>query len=169
MIAYKINALLKFIKEQVINHKEKSVLDVGCGNGRKTRIISKLFKKTTAIDRDLQILPESIKFFQRNMTDLNLDEKFDVIIAINSVHFNDPKTVLDGFKKVLNPGGIIIIQEPHIKPSSWMSDTLNKDSPNFDITRWKRKQSILKSEAKYLMTLKPIVIKKHRIYALSNV
>ena len=97
---------------------EGYVLDLGCGTGKP--ILEYLISKrlnVTGIDASKEMLsiaeknfPE-IEFLLQDMRFLNLNKKFDAIIAWHSffhLPIVDQPSVLKYFKKYLNPNGVIL-------------------------------------------------------------
>ena len=104
----------------------KSVLDCACGKGYGSYILSHGAKKVTGIDlndRSLEVArrtfgnKENVNYKSCNVLELDsLQEKFDVIIAFEIIEHIPPETTstfLEEFKKVLNPGGIVILSTPN--------------------------------------------------------
>ena len=110
------------------------------------------FKKYVALDHNLSritqakkithSLYENLTFIADDIIELNITEKFDVIIAKNVIHYARDKIniAFDNIFRVLNDDGIIIISEPAITPYNWNDDTLNENSDTFDKLRWNKKK-----------------------------
>jgi len=110
-----------------INYKSK-VLDLGCGKGQGLKLVCQatgctgvgLDVGTVNIDRANQVAAEmpdvKMSFFEGTYTDLPqgiLSQKFDVIfsqVAFCHVH-NELAHILEQCKKVLAPGGIMVIND----------------------------------------------------------
>lgn len=112
-----IHNMLEIIQIDV----SSSLLDVGCGNGKIAEYISDL---TGASVTGIDYIPEAIERAEKRTASkrdrLHFrigdianpalgDELYDVILSIDSVYFDDPKTVLASWKKLLNPKGKIAI------------------------------------------------------------
>ena len=142
----------KSIIEKYISLENKDILDIGCGTGRLAIHLNEFVNHWYGIDSD----PKSIKLAKKNIKRLNLedrvtfnvgayedipfDQKFDIAISSNSLHFVKNKE--DAFENVYNSlksRGYFIIFEPIPIPHGWNSDKLNKDSPNFNSTFFERK------------------------------
>lgn len=98
---------------------DKSVLEVGCGNGRVTEWIQKIPRKLIAIDPD----KEKIEKAQQNNRNLdfkimsgeNLDfdnEIFDIVLFTFSLHHQNSAKALDEAYRVLKKNGRAVIVEP---------------------------------------------------------
>ena len=104
--------------------KKYNHLDVGCGNGYITKIISKYFKKTTGID----LSKEGIKFAKKNLKKsdkisffcispeqlIKKKTKYDVITSIEVIeHQYDPFKFIENIEKLCKKGGYAIITTPY--------------------------------------------------------
>src|SRR5690554_726115 len=121
--ADKINKIVKGL-----NPNAASLLDVACGSGKHIEYLRKYFT-TEGLDLNNELLqiarercPEVI-FHQKDMTDFNLNKKFDVVTCLfSSVAY--VKTVENLERAVscmaqhLNAGGILIL-EPWISPEKY--------------------------------------------------
>ena len=140
----------KSIIEEHILLENSNVLDIGCGTGRLAAHLSESVNQWCGLDID----SESIELAKLNLKKLKLedrvtfkvgsflnipfDQKFDIAISSNSLHFEDNKE--GAFKNVynsLNSGGYFIVFEP--TPAGWSHGKLNKSSPNFDPKFFDRK------------------------------
>jgi 2-polyprenyl-3-methyl-5-hydroxy-6-metoxy-1,4-benzoquinol methylase len=106
------------------NWKGKRVLDVGCGTGLMAYEIA---KHGAARMLGVDYSPEGIALAQKNYTHANLEfrcedifkskalkEKFDVVVSLGTLeHMDDPLHALKVFKKLLKPGGTIILTCPN--------------------------------------------------------
>ncbi|MDB5195563.1 MAG: type 11 methyltransferase [Parcubacteria group bacterium] len=109
--------LLAVVRE---NLKEGgSVLELGCGNGHLSRAIAEEVKgvgKMVAIDfyNQPEELPEKVKFIKQDLENLQMDEKFDLVI-LNQVfeHIKNPLGLLFTIKSILNQHGRIMIVTPN--------------------------------------------------------
>lgn len=100
-------------------NKGKSLLDVGCGTGMHIKYLKSKYKCTgTDLNEDmLNIARKNVKgvrFLQRNMLDLDMNESFDIITCLFSAigyirNSADLKKTLLGFYNHLNSGGVCII------------------------------------------------------------
>jgi len=94
----------------------KTALDIGCSNGANSRYLASLGLAVDAIDTKL---PKNIgdcknvSFKQMDILDFPFDKKYDVIIAINVLHFLSPEdrnTVMSKMYKALNKDGYLFIR-----------------------------------------------------------
>jgi 2-polyprenyl-3-methyl-5-hydroxy-6-metoxy-1,4-benzoquinol methylase len=83
--------------EKKVFWKGKRVLELGCGTGELANALGLCGAKVTAIDfssKSIKIAKEmkkkfknkNVDFFEKNILDLNLKKKFDVVIALGSLH-----------------------------------------------------------------------------------
>jgi len=112
-----IHRMLEIVKPDEMSH----VLDIGCGNGKIAEYISDLTQASVtgvdyiseAIDQALNRTGDKrgrIDFKVGNIEALDFkDESFDVILSIDSIYFDEPKTVLASWKRLLKPMGEMAI------------------------------------------------------------
>jgi hypothetical protein len=101
-----------------------SVLDVGCGNGRFTRVIAPLFREAGGIDVKAKRIHEAreaaaaagvtIDFRVASAEEMPYpDASFDVVAFSNSLHhMPHPDTALAEAARVLKSGGFLYMMEP---------------------------------------------------------
>ena len=111
-----------------INPKFTTLLDIACGTGEHDKFLKPDFK-ITGIDINAEFIeiardknPEC-KYVPADMTDFNLNKKFDVIVslygAIGYAKTDDNvRNMLTCFKRHLKTGGCLII-EPWYTPENW--------------------------------------------------
>jgi ubiquinone/menaquinone biosynthesis C-methylase UbiE len=120
------------INELVKKHKRssgKDLLEVACGTGKHAQYLKKRFR-VLATDVNAGMLGiarrnvKGVTFKQADMTTLNLNKKFDVIVCLFSsigyvkTHANLRKTI-NGFAKHLKRGGVVLI-EPWFTKGKYM-------------------------------------------------
>lgn len=108
-----------------INKKHKSLLDIGCGDGKDSLFFAKKGLNVTSIDfseSGIKKLSEitkekklkNIKAIQKDITKLNFkNNSFDIIYAHLSLHYFKDKLTTKIFNKlydILKPNGIIFIK-----------------------------------------------------------
>ncbi len=113
-----------YILNVIGNLKDKKILDVGCGFGRESIILSKKGALVTAIDisdKSIEVAKISassqginnIDFKVLKVENLDCEKKFDIIFCRGSLHhFYDVKGVIKHLYRCLKNEGIIIAQEP---------------------------------------------------------
>lgn len=116
---FEIETIKKFL------NKDQRVLDLGCGNGFTTCKINHLVKEIVGIDfspemierakRENDIDGSNIKFIVGDARNLNLDEKFDVIITqrcfINILDWEKQQESLKTVSSLLKEGGLYLMFE----------------------------------------------------------
>lgn len=105
-------------------NKKISLLDIGCGNGSLTKVLSRCFEKTFAIDKSKSAIffakkknVEKINFKLGTITKYQKNFKlknFDVITAIEVIeHIYSPKIFLKEIKKIMKKKTYLIISTPY--------------------------------------------------------
>lgn len=102
--------------------KEKTVLDIACGEGYGSNILSKKAKQIIAIDIDSTTIKKAtIKYKKENILFKTgsveciecEDNSIDIIICFETIeHVNDHDKVISEFKRVLKTDGILVISTP---------------------------------------------------------
>lgn len=99
------------------------ILEVGCGQGIRTRLMAQHLPQAQVmgIDRSDELLekartfqnPLNLSFQQANLYELPFpDHTFDFIYArLVFMHLTDPVTALQSLRRVLKPGGRILIED----------------------------------------------------------
>jgi len=114
------------------------ILDIGCGNGKYMNYRHELIIKGIDISIKLVEICKNKGFdvIKASMTDIPYnDNSFDGIICIASYHHldndNDRKKTLDEIYRILNPGGIALIEvwgKEQIKPNKNAKDFVAKSN-----------------------------------------
>jgi SAM-dependent methyltransferase len=85
------------------------VLEVGCGDGELARAVAAAGYDVTAID---PAAPEGPIFRRIKLEELDLDERFDAVVASRSLHhISDLDAALDRVAEVLPRDGKLIVEE----------------------------------------------------------
>jgi len=136
----------------------KSILDIGCGDGKVTAFIAKLYPQCTVVGSDvsqemiafaMQHYPPSqypnLSFIKKDARDLGFVDHFDRVISFNCLHWiNDQKLALKSIYGSLKSGGkaFIIVtpkdsQDPLpiscgavIKTIKWLPSFITFNSPH---------------------------------------
>jgi len=117
----------KKLKELLSTGSE--ILDVGAGEGALSERLSDAGFKVTALDiNEKDFKSKKSKFCQLNFNDENelsnfsaqYTEKFDGVIGVEVIeHIENPWKYIDFMKRLIKPGGILLITTPNI--TSWLS------------------------------------------------
>lgn len=115
-----VNWVTKIFFEKNDYWKNKNVLELGCGTGElanglslaKANVIGIDFSKTSLKKANnlKKRFKTNAKFIEKNILELNLNKKFDVVIALGSLHHTiDAKKGFIIGKNHLKKNGIIIV------------------------------------------------------------
>lgn len=99
-------------------------LDVACGSGYGTELISEVADNVVGVDIDTKTIEyantnhktrDNISFLNRNILDLvSLDDiSFDVIVSVETIeHLSDAKPFLYRTRQLLKQGGVLVVTTP---------------------------------------------------------
>lgn len=113
------SAYVAYLKS-IIDLNDKSILDVGCGNGWSSYFLAEHAKSVTGIDLHQSgfepQLSEKLSYKQSSATDLKFnDNTFDIVTTHECLeHIPDPMKALNEFDRVLKPGGYLFIVGPNL-------------------------------------------------------
>jgi ubiquinone/menaquinone biosynthesis C-methylase UbiE len=118
---YGFQHMTNIIKKYIKRIKNPVYLDLCCGDGRKTMLISKMLKIENINGTDIKmwgpykknrVMPFNFKFIEDNGNLDYPDNSFDIITCILSLHhIRDLANTLNEIKRILKPNGIFIIIE----------------------------------------------------------
>ena len=98
---------------------DKTVLDYGCGSGIFLESLSQEISKGIGLDLDIEIAKKiitskNITLAQiKNENDVLQFENIDIITSFDVLeHVHDLDSLVEGFNKILRPGGFLIISGP---------------------------------------------------------
>ena len=94
------------------------VLDAGCGGGGVTRMLLEHTNRVIAVDKDVAMveqaratLPESVPVHHRDLLELELEQKVDVLFSSAVFHWvTDHERLFERIHAVLKPGGRLVAQ-----------------------------------------------------------
>jgi len=108
----------------------KCVLDIACGEGYGSFLLSKNSKKIVGVDLNEEVIKHAsskyksnnLSFFAASIFNLPFEDGyFDLIICVETIeHVMDQKSAISELKRVLKPGGLLFISTPE-------KDVYNKD------------------------------------------
>ena len=101
---------------------EKTVLDVGCGEGYGTAMLAEVAKEAVGLDRAEAVAAASARYRTPNLayrsTDLGrlttIEERFDLVVSFQVIeHVPDPVVFLEGLRHCVAPGGRLLVTTPN--------------------------------------------------------
>ncbi len=112
--------------EEVLKHLKNTdkVLDIACGTGFGSNILAKKANIVIGADLDEKAIDENKTIWKNDKLKFEVidgtqipyeDEYFDVIVSFETIeHTTSFEKMLDEFKRVVKPGGILFISTPNI-------------------------------------------------------
>jgi 2-polyprenyl-3-methyl-5-hydroxy-6-metoxy-1,4-benzoquinol methylase len=110
---------------------DKTVLDIACGEGYGSDLLAQTAKKVTGVDIDLPTIEHAEKTYKRKNLEfiqgtagqipIKGEGIFDVIVSFESIaHLDEPQqhAFLSEIKRLLKPGGVLLISTPDKLPYS---------------------------------------------------
>lgn len=138
-------AEVDFIEQAIANDRTKTILDVGCGNGRHSLELARRGYDALGVDLSLLMLAQGrkvaetenldVRFLQGDARNLPLVDQFDVAIMLCEGAFSlmeDDEMdflILKNIARALKPGGQLIMTAPN---AAFMLAQLANDA--FDLT-----------------------------------
>lgn len=112
-------------ESEILKYEDLKVLDVGCSNGFKTKMLFDKYDNIThitGIDIDNNAINEATDIFRKNkkykfelksIDELDYNSKYDIIyLSYVLQHLEEPQKVLKKLRNLLTDRGIIIIKVP---------------------------------------------------------
>lgn len=126
------------------------ILEIGIGNGNKSIPISQKYKflkyyGIEPLEKIYNAFIENNNKYNSDIISYNMDlikfvnyidEKFDIILLINVIHFIGFDNLIVQIKDIIKQNTIIIIQNPLPKPTGWGNKKFVKDSNEYDEKKW---------------------------------
>lgn len=116
--------------------KDKEVLDVACGEGYGSAMMSHIARSVTGVDISGEAVThassmykkDNLVFHEGNASDLNFkDASFDVVISFETLeHLSRQEEMLSEIRRVLRPDGFLVISSPNRPIYSEESGELNE-------------------------------------------
>jgi ubiquinone/menaquinone biosynthesis C-methylase UbiE len=104
------------------------VLDIACGTGFGSNMLAEKASRVIGGDIDSSIIALNKKEWQRNNLDFQIldatqlpfeDETFDILVSFETIeHSKEYDAMLNEFKRVTKPGGLLFISTPNIYVNS---------------------------------------------------
>ena len=116
--------MYQYAQTVLLSRKYSSVIDVGCGPGTKlARLVANTSPESSAgidlpesIDLCRKMHGEPIKWIEADFSsedDIRLEQRYDLVICADVIeHVVDPDSLLDLMKRLVNPGGMLLISTP---------------------------------------------------------
>jgi ubiquinone/menaquinone biosynthesis C-methylase UbiE/archaellum component FlaC len=115
--------------------KRKRVLDIACGEGYGANLLALAASKVTGVDRDGSTIAHAkAKYRRRNLHFVRgtcskipcRDHSMDLVASFETIeHISEHEQFLSEIKRVLAPGGILIISSPHKAEYREVSEAAN--------------------------------------------
>lgn len=103
----------------------KRVLDVACGEGYGSAMLAEVADTVVGVDVSPEVIVHAnqrykrrnLRFVHGDAAALDLpDRGFDIVVSFETIeHLTAQQAMLDGIKRVLSPGGMLIISSPNKK------------------------------------------------------
>jgi len=110
----------------------RSVLDVGCGTGDLSRLLARRGLRVTALSPDgnarqfFQTAVPNLTFVQSRFEDFRTRDRFDLVVMSESQNYFDPEAGLRQVRKLLHPGGYLLISGMfRRRPSETYKEVIN--------------------------------------------
>lgn len=101
----------------------KQVLDVACGEGYGSRILSNAAASVVGVDISAEAVAhargryasDSLEFLEASAASLPLpDDSFDVVVSFETIeHHDQHEEMLSEIRRVLRPGGLMVLSSPN--------------------------------------------------------
>jgi ubiquinone/menaquinone biosynthesis C-methylase UbiE len=169
----------RIIRQEISKHVKRNykMLEVAAGNGWASfPLIKKGFDVVVTDKEDFRIkqlkenskkIGKKVKIVQCDAEDLPFPKNsFDLVFCIDSLHHMNPQKVLKEIRRVLKPGGKIIITEKnYLNPMTWIGDKIfnlfydieEKTYTKSQITSYLKEVGFKNIETKHLKTSKFIL------------
>lgn len=104
----------------------KTVIDVGCGSGYGSMLLAKKAESVLGLDYHAAAIEycrqnyhaAHLRFKQKDASTIDAENEFDAAVCFQAIeHFHNPGHFLNQLKKVVKPGGTILISTPNVKKS----------------------------------------------------
>jgi len=142
---------LKMLEHQRIDLSGKAIMDAGCGSGYSTELIIKEFNPSLVTAFDL--MPEQIRLARKRRLEVDFyvgdarsiktaDSSFEAVFIYAILHHIPAwKLALAETVRVLKPGGVLLLEEPHTPMLGWPELEAGIEEAGLVIVEKKRWQS----------------------------
>jgi len=179
---FRISTVSQIIKDILKYKRSGSVLDLGAGIGRNSFFLAKKGFSVTALDKDTEAILKlkklakkmdlKIKTMQNDLINFQNKQKYDVIIAINSLHFlkksQIPK-IITKIQSTTKANGLNVISVHTDKnplgsrPYLFTSQELKRFYSEWKILKYKENLGL-----PYRTSLTGKIIRKHRAVIIAR-
>jgi SAM-dependent methyltransferase len=126
----------------------RTLLEVGCGAGRMARAAAARGARVTAIDGSPGMIELArrragdgapIRYLCGDFMTCPIDEVFDCVLTVATLHHMDPAPALDRMKGLLGPGGVLVLHDLRAVSGAgdWLLSGL-RAAATADLWRWTR-------------------------------
>ena len=115
--------------------KDKDVLDIACGEGFGSAILAKTARSVIGVDIAAEAVThaairyrlDNVEFQQGSCAEIPLDNNsIDLVVCFETIeHHDEHKAMMAEIKRVLRPGGVLIISSPDKKEYSVLPNYRN--------------------------------------------
>jgi SAM-dependent methyltransferase len=119
-LANTADALIRHLSAQDIGGDAR-ILDVGCGDGSGIAFLESLGWRASGVEIDPVAVQAArargLDVIEGDMESAGFDdESFDAVTSSHVVeHLHDPRAFLDKIRRVLRPGGVLVITTPNVR------------------------------------------------------
>lgn len=162
------------IAAELIGKSHRRALDVGCGDGKFTRVLAAMCREVSGIDikdgkvaearQTAQAAGLDIDFRVATAEDLPIaDASLDLVVFSNSLHhLPHPDVALGEALRVLVPGGVIYVMEPVPAGTYFEATRLVNDET---VIRTQAYRALLATVGKGTVSAGEIIYRAHRQFA----
>lgn len=139
--------------------KSQYMLEIGCGLGWDTKILTEAGIKVIAIDKSSEYIEKAKKinpeatFIQKDIREFTSETSFNVVMASLSIHYmtwTETMWIIDKCYKIMNTNGLLLIRVNSVKDSNYGATGFPEIENNFYLVNGKTKRFF---DKKTLMTL----------------
>jgi SAM-dependent methyltransferase len=109
-------ALVERLLDRHLSHRGEAALDIGCGTGAFLPVLARYAEHVVGVD---PLAEEDGDLVRASAEHLPFDsDSFDVVVALDVLEHADDATALKEVRRVLRPGGVVILTVPAL-PWLW--------------------------------------------------
>ena len=168
-----------FILGLLEESKKLNILDLACGEGYGTDLISDFYKNSniTGVDLSLEAIEhakkkydkKNVNFLQGDATKFNNGVKYDVIVSFETIeHIPFYEAVIQNFSNLLKKGGTLFISSPNRLITSPHAKTLSDKPSNKFHTQEFIKEELIELLEKYGFQIREVYGQRKFLYFKSH-